>query len=127
MAIRFDGALAHRMYAGGDCILLPSRYEPCGLTQLISMRYGCVPVAHAVGGFVDTIEGDDAPPETRTGYLCHKNTPEDFAGKLEQVFDDYAIQPDWRRIQINGMKKDYSWHHSAIEYVRRYLSMMSRK
>lgn len=124
VAIRFDGALAHRMYAGGDCILLPSRYEPCGLTQLISMRYGCVPVAHAVGGFVDTIEGDDALAETRTGYLCHKNTPEDFAAKLEQVFGDYANQADWRRIQLNGMKKDFSWHHSAIEYVRRYLSMM---
>ena len=123
VAIRFDGALARRMYAGGDCILLPSRYEPCGLTQLISMRYGCVPVAHAVGGFVDTIEGDEATPETRTGYLCHKNTPEAFSEKLEQVFSDYANAEVWRHIQLNGLKKDYSWHHSAKEYFYRYLSM----
>ncbi len=123
-AIRFDGKLARRMYAGGDCILLPSRYEPCGLTQLISMRYGCVPVAHAVGGFVDTIEGDEATPATRTGYLCHQNTPEAFAQKLEQVFDDYASAEAWKKIQLNGMRKDYSWHHSAKEYFRRYLSMM---
>lgn len=124
VAIRFDSALARRMYAGGDCILLPSRYEPCGLTQLIGMRYGCIPVAHAVGGFVDTIEGDDASPETRTGYLCHKNTPVAFAEKLEQVFVDYANPVDWRNIQLNGMRKDYSWHHSAREYVKLYLQMM---
>ena len=124
-ALRFDGALARRMYAGGDCILLPSRYEPCGLTQLISMRYGCVPVAHAVGGFVDTIV-ESSSIENLTGFLCNQNTPEAFARKLELVFADYARQSFWRQIQINGMTIDYSWHHSAKEYFYRYLTMTGK-
>ena len=79
-------------------------------------------MAHAVGGFVDTIE-ESKSVDDLTGFLCYKNTPEAFAKKLELVFADYAKPELWQKIQLNGMQKDYSWHHSAKEYFYRYLSM----
>ena len=121
-AIRFDGALARRMYAGGDMILLPSRYEPCGLTQLIGMRYGCVPVAHAVGGFADTIV-DNRDLESWTGFLFRENTPEKVAAKMTVAFGYYHQPETWQQIQKNGMMQDFSWKRSALKYLDMYLSV----
>jgi starch synthase len=122
VALRFDGALARRMYAGGDAILLPSRYEPCGLTQLIGMRYGCVPAANAVGGFVDTIVDNDNFQE-QTGFLSPALTREAFAETLERVLEAYKDQALWQQIQGNGMNKDYSWRRSARKYLNLYLQL----
>jgi starch synthase len=122
-AIRFDGKLARRMYAAGDVILLPSHYEPCGLTQLIGMRYGCIPIAHAVGGFADTIQ-DDRDPADWTGFLFRENTPDMLAEMLHVAFSIYTQQPEtWQAIQRNGMRQDWSWKRSALKYLQLYLDV----
>ena len=118
-AIRFDGKLARRMYAAGDVIPLPSNYEPCGLTQLIGMRYGCVPVANEVGGFADTIR-DTRDPATWTGFLFQQNTPEVLAETMKAAFLVYQQPELWKQIQANGMRADFSWKRSALKYVHLY-------
>ena len=120
--IAFDGALARRMYAGGDMILLPSRYEPCGLTQLIGMRYGCVPVAHAVGGFADTIV-DNRDQDSWTGFLFRENTADMLSEMLHVAFGVFQQTATWQIIQKNGMMQDFSWKRSALKYLELYLSV----
>lgn len=119
--IRYDGKLAKELYAGGNMILLPSRYEPCGLTQLISMRYGCVPVAHETGGFKDTIIPEGTPGQT--GFLYSGNTPENLAACTQKAFAAYQDAKRWRRIQQNGMSLDFSWKKSAITYAHHYITL----
>jgi starch synthase len=115
----FDLALSHRLYAGADILLMPSRYEPCGLTQLIAMRYGCVPVAHATGGLVDTIRDHrDQPPGN--GYLFYSVSAPDFAQTLKAAIDDYCKSEEWGEIMQEGMQSDYSWENSAHKYIDLY-------
>lgn len=119
--IKYDAALSHRLYAGADMIMIPSRYEPCGLVQMIAMRYGCIPIASAVGGLVDTIS--DLPArEDSTGYLYSPAKPEILASAISRAIRNYADQTIWKRMQLNGMSKDFSWNISAREYARLYLS-----
>ncbi len=103
-------------------ILLPSRYEPCGLTQLIGMRYGCVPVAHAVGGFADTIV-DNRDQGSWTGFLFRENTADMLSEMLHVAFGVYQQRETWQTIQKNGMMQDFSWKRSALKYLELYLSV----
>lgn len=119
VALRFDRALSHRIFAGADMLLIPSRYEPCGLTQMIAMRYGCVPIAHAVGGLKDTIL-DDGDGGGQNGYLFHRFTPSAFLRAIRRALRDYAQAEHWRRIQKNGMSRDFSWRASARKYLELY-------
>lgn len=117
--IRFDLNLSKRMYSGGDIILIPSRYEPCGLTQMIAMRFGCVPLARATGGLKDTIfDGENI--KTKNGYLFSDPTPESMAQTMLRAIEQYNNQKQWYQIQLNGMKSNFSWEKSAIEYVKIY-------
>jgi len=109
---RFDQTLSHQLYSSGDIILIPSRYEPCGLTQMISMRYGCVPVARNTGGLSDTII-DTSPDSGQTGFLFQETTPESCARAIERALNMFINQDIWLRIQKNGMKMDFSWKKSA--------------
>jgi starch synthase len=118
-AIRFDANLSHRMYAGADMLLIPSRYEPCGLIQMIAMRYGCVPLARATGGLSDTIR-DAADVETGTGFLFPSATSDDFAATLRRAIQLYPDQPAWLRLQLNGMHQDFSWERFARQYLDLY-------
>ena len=93
-AFRFDSALSKRMYAGGDMLLIPSRYEPCGLTQMFAMRYGCVPVARATGGLRDTIF-DNADPQRSTGFLFESATSEALAAAIRRALAAFADRPGW--------------------------------
>jgi len=117
--IRFDGNLARRMYGGGDMLLMPSRYEPCGLAQMIGMRYGCIPVARATGGLRDTIK-DTQRPQTSTGFLFEDSTPEALASALRRAFAAFADTAGWRARQVFGMQQDFSWERSAQAYVQIY-------
>ncbi len=121
--IRFDAALARRMYAGGDIILMPSRYEPCGLAQMIAMRYGCLPLARATGGLKDTIR-DDPNLAASTGFLFLDPTPEEFSAALERAIYLFDNQDLWQQIQVRAMSQDFSWQKSAIEYARIYSQLM---
>ncbi len=122
-AIRFDLNLSRRMYAGGDVLLIPSRYEPCGLTQMIAMRYGCVPLARSTGGLRDTIFDQQNETEPN-GFLFDDATPEAFADTCTRAIEVFANQKEWRVIQVNGMKSIFSWEKSAYDYAKVYLSLI---
>jgi len=123
-AIRFDVNLSRRMYAGADILLMPSRYEPCGLAQMMAMRYGCVPVARATGGLVDTIGDADEVAEGGTGFLFKEATPKAFADTLSRALTAYSNQERWAKLQLNGMARDFSWKRSALDYAKIYQDLM---
>jgi len=123
--IRFDIGLSRRMYAGGDVLLMPSRYEPCGLAQMIAMRYGTVPLARATGGLRDTID-DDPTLASSTGFLFEDARPEAFAETLRRAIYAYPDREIWSEIQVRGMKQDFSWEKSALEYAKLYYKLAGR-
>ncbi len=125
--IRFDAPLSRRMYAGGDILLMPSRYEPCGIAQMIAMLYGCVPVAHATGGLKDTITDPDQNADNFTGFLFQNADVHGTEWAMRRALDFYAKPEVWRQIQIRGMKQDFSWSISALKYYNLYKEILSRK
>jgi starch synthase len=120
--IRYDDGLARWMYAGADMILIPSRYEPCGLIQMIAMRYGCVPVATATGGLKDTIR--DAAQSDGTGFLFDKATPVRMAKALKRALQSYPNAEMWAGLQLRGMSQDFSWEVSARKYYQVYQTLL---
>jgi len=119
--IGFSEVLAHRIEAGADLFVMPSRYEPCGLNQLYSLRYGTVPVVRRTGGLADTVVDYDHGAEAATGFVFHDASPAALAGALKRALDLYIGDPDaWRRLMRNGMRQDFSWRHSARAYLDLY-------
>lgn len=116
--IMFDLKLAQEIYAASDIFIMPSRYEPCGLGQMIAMRYGAVPVARATGGLDDTITPS-------FGFKFKNFTSEDLYNTLKNAINLYRTNPKkWQEMQKNGMKKDFSWNASAKEYVKLYKKLI---
>jgi len=114
----YDPALAHQIEAGADMFLMPSRFEPCGLTQLYSLRYGTVPIVRATGGLVDTVE-----PWDRLGGTGFRFDTADGTGlmwALDQALGVWRDQVGWRRLMLNGMRRDFSWERSARAYAEVY-------
>ena len=122
--IDFDNKLAHQLYAGADMFLMPSRYEPCGLSQMISMRYGCVPIARRTGGLADTIQPVSRRVNGGTGFLFTKPYPSVFAETVKRALRYYHKPDVWRQIQLNGMQVDFSWENSAQQYIDTYLDLL---
>jgi starch synthase len=120
--LEFNASLSHKLYAGGDVFLMPSRYEPCGLSQMIAMRYGCIPLARAVGGLRDTI--NNASDDTRTGFLFDHASAEAFSTALRKALLAYRDQDQWRRIQLRAMAQDFSWENSAEKYLQLYQDLL---
>ena len=118
--IAYDNALAHKIEAGADIFLMPSRYEPCGLNQIYSLRYGTVPLVRATGGLDDTIEPFDRATGLGTGFKFSEYTGQALLGALQEALAAFADKAAWRRLQTNGMAKDFSWNASALEYGRLY-------
>jgi starch synthase len=116
--LRFDAPYAHRIYAGADALLIPSRYEPCGLTQLIAMRYGAIPVARRTGGLADTVT--DAGEPGGTGVMFDEASPASLWQALERLMAVRANPDRWREIQRNGMTRDFSWNRSGAAYESVY-------
>ncbi len=121
---RFDDALARRIYAGADLFLMPSRYEPCGLGQLIAMRYGAVPLGRRTGGLADTIIDLEEHRESATGFLFNEFSAAGFAGGLERAVRAFREPETWRHLQTNGMARDHSWGASAQHYVEAYTAAL---
>jgi starch synthase len=118
--IGFDEPLAHLIEAGADIFLMPSRFEPCGLNQMYSLRYGTVPVVRAVGGLADTVT-DYRPGSTdSTGFVFGPYTSAALLEALTRALALYPDRAEWERLQQNGMRQDHSWDHSAREYVKIY-------
>ena len=118
--IGFDEALAHLIEGGADMFLMPSRFEPCGLNQMYSMRYGTVPVVHAVGGLADTVEDDQSRRRKATGFVFREYTPAALLDALTRAVTRFADRTRWRALQVAGMQRDFSWDRSAQEYVKIY-------
>lgn len=123
--IDFDNNLAHQLYAGADIFLMPSRYEPCGLSQMIAMRYGCVPVARATGGLANTIQHVSKRVDGGTGFLFTKPYPSVFAYTLKRALRLFQEPAVWKQIQLNGMQVDFSWEKSAQKYIDLYKHLIN--
>jgi len=130
--VGFDEALAHLIEGGADMFLMPSRFEPCGLNQMYSMRYGTVPIVRAVGGLADTvIDFSPLPAGKRrtgpqpTGFVFHDYTPAALLTTLARALDAYRDRRKWRALQLAGMGQDFSWDRSAAEYVKIYERAMA--
>jgi starch synthase len=121
---RFDEALARRIYAGCDLFLMPSRYEPCGLGQLIAMRYGAVPLGRRTGGLADTIVDADEHPDTATGFLFDDYSSFALSAAFERAMRAFRDPAAWARLQLNGMSRDHSWRASAVHYVETYIAAL---
>ncbi|KAB2838285.1 MAG: glycosyltransferase, partial [Burkholderiales bacterium] len=121
--IGFDETLAHRIEAGADLFLMPSRFEPCGLNQMYSMRYGTPPVVHAVGGLADTVV--DASPEnlatgSATGFCFHAPEVPAMLGALRRACALWADRNAWQGLMVNGMCRDFGWTPVAEAYLALY-------
>jgi starch synthase len=126
--IAYDTTLAHKVEAGADIFLMPSRYEPCGLNQIYSMKYGTVPVVHATGGLEDTVDEWDAKTLTGSGFKFRSQTPEDFYAALERALEVFRTdKAGWEKIMRNGMAKHYTWNKPAKEYVEVYRVVARRR
>ena len=123
VAARFtmDHALAHRIYAGADMFLMPSQFEPCGLSQMMSLRYGTVPVVRETGGLRDTVLSYNKYTEEGNGFTFFNYNAHDMLATVRRALRYYREKKDvWRVLMKRGMEGDYSWTHSAKEYIRLY-------
>jgi len=126
----FSNELAHRIEAGADIFLMPSRYEPCGLNQLYSLKYGTVPVVHATGGLADSITNltdESLAAHTANGFSFDNYSSVALAQTLERACQTYFNRGVWDQLIRTGMTQDWSWHHSAQEYSRLYEQTLSRR
>jgi starch synthase len=118
--IAFDNTLAHKIEAGSDLFLIPSRFEPCGLNQMYSLRYGTVPIVRATGGLDDTVESYDAAFDRGNGFKFAPYEAEALLMTVQQALAVYHDRAAWERLMRRGMEKDFSWTKSAQEYVTLY-------
>jgi len=117
---KYDAGLARQIYAGADIFLMPSRYEPCGLSQMMAMRYGCVPIVSAVGGLKDTIYDGE------TGFVIQKPTAARLATAIKKALAIYSDHARWESIQKAGMAQDFSWENSARQYFQLYQRVVAQ-
>ncbi|MBI4216477.1 MAG: glycogen synthase [Chloroflexi bacterium] len=122
----FDASLASLIYGGADLFLMPSRYEPCGLGQMIAMRYGTVPVVRRTGGLADTVADCHQGSERGTGFVFVQYTAKALLGALGRALAAFQDQGAWRRLQLRGMEGDYSWEASARKYEVVYRRALER-
>jgi starch synthase len=125
--IRYDETLAHKIEAGSDMFLMPSRYEPCGLNQIYSLKYGTVPIVRATGGLDDTIEEWDAKKGTGTGFKFEGLKSKDLLAEIDRAIEAFRNKTSWTQLMRNGMARDYSWSGPAKEYVQVYEEAVNRK
>ncbi len=124
--VQYDSTLAHKIEAGSDIFLMPSHYEPCGLSQIYSLRYGTVPVVRATGGLDDTV--DETPePQNGTGFKFHGYQAADFLAAIDRALACYADREAWHTLMLNGMRKNYSWVQPAAQYAQIYEAVAKKR
>ena len=120
----FNEPLAHRIMAGADIFLIPSRYEPCGLTQMYALRYGTVPVVRATGGLDDTIVQFDPKTKKGNGFKFGPFHAKAFFNAIKEAVDCFQVPKTWHTLMLNGMNEDFSWDRSAEQYLELYRSII---
>jgi starch synthase len=123
--LRFDDRMARRIYAGTDAFLMPSRYEPCGLGQMICGRYGSVPIVRRTGGLADTVR-DAILYGDGTGFLFEDYTSDALTEAVRKAGEVFRDRERWTAIKVQGMEKDFSWKASAARYLELYKETMAR-
>jgi starch synthase len=119
--IMYNESIAHQIYAASDFMLMPSRFEPCGLNQMFSMRYGTVPVVRATGGLIDTVVES---PENGTGFLHLHATPGDLSFAMVRALEAYANKTEFKKLRGRCVKKNFSWEKSAETYATEYKKLI---
>jgi starch synthase len=125
--IGYDNALSHKIEAGADMFLMPSLYEPCGLNQIYSLKYGTVPVVRATGGLDDTIEEWNSEQGSGTGFKFRGRTGEALLAALERALTAFEDKDGWQRLMLNGMAREYGWEQPAREYAVVYEEAVRRR
>jgi starch synthase len=128
VVLAYNESLAHRIEAGADIFLMPSLFEPCGLNQLYSLRYGTLPLVRAVGGLADTVVDADAEAVangTATGFVFRKPGPGDFLAAVQRACQHWRDRDGWRALQLTAMAQDFSWQQSAERYIELYRSAVN--
>jgi len=123
--IKYDGTLAQRIYAGSDMFLMPSLYEPCGLSQLFSMRYGTLPIVRETGGLNDTVDSYNEYTGEGTGFSFSAYNAHDMLYTVQKAVSLYRQRDVWEKIIRQAMKKDFSWRKSAEEYLKLYRKLVN--
>ena len=122
--LMYNESLSRRIYAGADAFLMPSRFEPCGISQMLAMRYGCVPIVRRTGGLVDTVSHHDPQHQKGTGYCFDRYEALDLFTCMVRAEESFHYQPQWQALQQRGMETDFSWDKSAQAYNALYESII---
>ncbi|MDO9350526.1 MAG: glycosyltransferase, partial [Deltaproteobacteria bacterium] len=125
--IAYDDRLAHKIEAGADLFLMPSKYEPCGLNQIYSLKYGTIPVVRATGGLDDTITHYDPSTGMGNGFKFARYDSKDFLNQIKTAMGLYAQPERWTKLIRNAMTSDFSWQRSAEAYLQLYRKALEKK
>ena len=121
----FNDDLAHLIEGGADILLMPSKYEPCGLNQMYSLNYGTIPVVRETGGLADTVKKFNEKTKEGTGFVFKKYTKQEFLAELKRALKIYKDKDTWNKIIKAAMKEDFSWHSSAKKYIDLYKTILN--
>jgi starch synthase len=125
--VKYDEAMAHKVEAGADIFLMPSRYEPGGLNQIYSLKYGTVPVVRATGGLDDTIEEWNAKTKTGTGFKFQDYDAQALLDAIDRAVVTFQNKTTWKQLMLNGMARNFSWEQPSREYVEVYQEVARRR
>ena len=121
--INFSADLASKIYAASDMFLMPSKYEPCGLSQMIAMRYGSIPIVRETGGLKDSVVPFNPVEKTGTGFTFKTFNAYDMLDAINRALGSYYNEEEWKAVVTNAMNEDFSWRQSAKKYIELFESI----